>query len=176
MPKKGQIGWRGSKIQKVEIWQYIFDWWERCWQGKFNLRKKNPKSDVYGSIKSYLRFNWIYGVFDCKKNWFLSQFQLLLDEIKVLASNYNFEKLILSNQGFNCIIIEVWWPIRDLIETIRNQGSNRKKTLESRDPIIIYPGVWLQDCKNIQGPNQKYHLKLENGAVSQRVVHCLLHQ
>jgi len=47
---------------------------------------------------------------------FLSQFQLLLDEIKVLASNYNFEKLILSNQGFNCIIIEVWWPIRDLIE------------------------------------------------------------
>jgi hypothetical protein len=49
------------------------------------------------SIKSYLRFNWIYRVFDCKKNWFLSQFQLLLDEIEVLASNYNFKKLILSN-------------------------------------------------------------------------------
>ena len=46
------------------------------------------------SIKSYLRFNWIYGGFDCKKNWFLSQFRLLLDEIKVLGSNYNFEELI----------------------------------------------------------------------------------
>ena len=79
------------------------------------------------SIKSYPRFNWIYGVFDCKKNWFLSQFQLLLDEIKVLGSNYNFEELIWSNQGFNCIIIEVWWPIRDVIETIQNQGPNRKR-------------------------------------------------
>jgi hypothetical protein len=77
-------------------------------------------------IKSYLRFNWIYGVFDYKKIWFLSQFRLLLDEIKVLGSNYNFEELIWSNQGFNCIIIEVWWPIRDLIEIIQNQGPNRK--------------------------------------------------
>jgi len=78
------------------------------------------------SIKSYLRFNWIYGVFDYKKNWSLSQFRLLLDEIKVLGSNYNFKELIWSNQGFNCIIIEVWWPIRDLIETIQNQGPNWK--------------------------------------------------
>jgi hypothetical protein len=51
------------------------------------------------SIKSYLRFNWIYGVFDCKKNWFLSQYRLLLDEIKVLESNDNFEELIWSNMG-----------------------------------------------------------------------------
>ena len=36
------------------------------------------------SIKFYLRFNWIYGGLDCKKNWFLSQFRLLLEEIKVL--------------------------------------------------------------------------------------------
>jgi hypothetical protein len=77
-------------------------------------------------IKFFLRFNWIYGGLDCKKNWFLSQFSFLLDEIKVLGSNYNFEELICSNQGFNCIIIEVWWPIRDLIETIRNQGPNQK--------------------------------------------------
>jgi len=41
MPTK--IGWGDSKMQKVEIWQ-----WEPCWQGKFNLRKKSPKSDVYG--------------------------------------------------------------------------------------------------------------------------------
>jgi len=30
-----------------------------------------------------------------------------LEEIKVLGSNYNFEELIWSNQGLNCIIIEV---------------------------------------------------------------------
>jgi hypothetical protein len=60
------------------------------------------------SIKFYLRFNWIYGGFACKKKWFLSQFRLLLEEIKVLGSNYNFEELIWSNQGLNCIIIEVW--------------------------------------------------------------------
>ena len=73
------------------------------------------------SIKFYLRFNWIYGGFDCKKNWFLSQFRFLLEEIKVLGSNYHFEK------GLNCIIIEVWWSIRDLIETIRNQGPDQKR-------------------------------------------------
>jgi len=79
------------------------------------------------SIKFYLRFNWIYGGFDLKKIWFLSQFRLLLEEIKVPGSNYNFEKLIWSNQGLHCIIIEVWWSIRDLIETIRNQGPNQKR-------------------------------------------------
>jgi hypothetical protein len=40
------------------------------------------------SIKFYLRFNWIYGGFDCKKNRFLSQFRLLLDEIKVLEFKF----------------------------------------------------------------------------------------
>jgi hypothetical protein len=37
-------------MQKVEIWQYIFDWWKPCWQRKFKLRKKSLKSDVYGLI------------------------------------------------------------------------------------------------------------------------------
>ena len=59
------------------------------------------------STKSYLRFNWIYGGFDSKKNWLLSQFRLLLEEIKVLGSNNNFEELIWSNEELNCIIIEV---------------------------------------------------------------------
>jgi len=27
---------------------------------------------------------------------------------------------------------------------------------KSSDPITIYAGAWLQNCKNIQGPNQKY--------------------
>jgi hypothetical protein len=78
------------------------------------------------SFKFYPRFNWIYEGFDYKKNWFLSQFRSL-EEIKVLGSNYKFEELIWSNQGLNCIIIKVWWPIRDLIETIRNQGQKRKR-------------------------------------------------
>ena len=40
--------------------------------------------------------------------------------------NYNFLELIWSNQGLNCINIEVWWPIRDLIEEIQNQGPKWK--------------------------------------------------
>jgi hypothetical protein len=40
--------------------------------------------------------------------------------------NYNFLELIWSNQGLNCINIEVWWPIRDLIEEIKNQGPKWK--------------------------------------------------
>jgi len=78
-------------------------------------------------IKFYPRFNWIYRGFDCKKIDFLSQFRLLLEEIKILGSNYNFKELIWSNQRLNCIIIQVWWSIKDLIETIQNQGLNRKK-------------------------------------------------
>jgi hypothetical protein len=50
-----------------------------------------------------------------------------LEEIKVLGSNYNFWELIWSNQGLNCINIEVWWPIRDLIEEIWNQEPNWKR-------------------------------------------------
>ena len=123
-----KIGWEGSKMQKVEIWQFIVNWWESCWQRKFNFEKIYIQNQMFmDSIKFYLRFNWIYGGFDCKKNWFLSQFRLLLEEIKVLGSNYNFEELIWPNQGFNWIIIEVWWPIRDLIDTTLNQGPNQKR-------------------------------------------------
>jgi hypothetical protein len=78
------------------------------------------------SIKFYPRFNWIYRGFDCKKIDLLSLFRLLLEEIKVLGSNDNFEELIWPNQGFNCIIIEVLWKISDLIDTTRNQGPNQK--------------------------------------------------
>ena len=126
MPKIAKIGWEGSKMQKVEIWQYIFNWWEPCWQKNSILKKYIQNQMFMDSMKFYPRFNWIYGGFDCKKIDFLSQFRLLIEEIKVLGSNYNFEELIWSNQGLNCIIIEVWWPIRDLIETIQNQGLNRK--------------------------------------------------
>jgi hypothetical protein len=93
-----------------------------------SILKKYIQNQIFmDSIKFYLKFNWIYGGLDCKKNWFLSQFRLLLEEIKILGSNYNFEELIWPNQGLNCIIIEVWWLIRDLIETIQNQGPNQKR-------------------------------------------------
>ena len=51
----------------------------------------------------WIQLNFIQGLiefyrgFDCKKIDFLSQFRLLLEEIKVLGSNYNFEELIWSN-------------------------------------------------------------------------------
>jgi len=37
-----------------------------------------------------------------------------------------FFELIWSNQGLNCINIEVWWPIKDLIEEIQNQRPKTK--------------------------------------------------
>ena len=80
------------------------------------------------SIKFYWGFDW-------KKNWVLCQFRLLLEEIKVLGSNYNFEELIWSNQGLNCIIIKVLWAIRDLIEKIQNQGPNRKRRVNREAAI-----------------------------------------
>jgi hypothetical protein len=52
-----------------------------------------------------------------------------------LGSNYYFLELIWSNQGLNCINIEVWWPIRDLIEDIRNQGPNWKRRV-NRGAVI----------------------------------------
>jgi hypothetical protein len=125
--KWSQNGWGGLKIQKLKFDNILLTDDNPVDKENSIWRRKVQNQMFMDSIKSYLRFNWIYGVFDCKKNWFLSQFQLLLDEIKVLGSNYNFEKLIWSNQGFNCIIIEVWWPIRDLIETIQNQGLNQKR-------------------------------------------------
>jgi hypothetical protein len=29
--KNDKIGWEGSKMQNIEIWHYIFHWWEPCW-------------------------------------------------------------------------------------------------------------------------------------------------
>jgi len=29
--KNDKIGWEGTKIQNIEIWHYIFHWWEPCW-------------------------------------------------------------------------------------------------------------------------------------------------
>jgi hypothetical protein len=124
---------------------------------KIQFEEENVQNQMFmDSIKCYLKFNWIYGGFDCKKNWFLSQFRLLSEAIKVLGSNYNFGELIWSNQGLHYIINKVWWPIKDLIETNWNQETKPEKALKSRDPMTIYTGVWLQNCKNIRGLNRKY--------------------
>jgi hypothetical protein len=89
---------RRFKNTRIEIWQYIFKWWEPCLQGKFNFWGRKVQNQMFMDlIKFYLRFNWIYGGFGYKKNWFLSQFKLLLEEIKVLGANYNFKELIWSN-------------------------------------------------------------------------------
>jgi len=93
-----------------------------------------------------------------------------------LGSNYNFEELIWSNQGLNFIIIEVWWPIRDLIETIWNTRTKPKKTLKSRDPITIYSGAWLQNCKTSNDQIGNIHFELKNGFVALTTIHCLLQQ
>jgi hypothetical protein len=99
-----------------------------------------------------------------RKNWFSSQFRLLLEEIKVLGSNYNFEELIWSNHGLNCIIIEVWWSIRDLIETIQNQGLNQK--IKELDYKIT---------KTSKDKIRNIHFELANGVVSSTTVDHLLH-
>jgi len=59
---------------------------------KNSIRERKVQNQMFmDSIKFYPRFNWIYGGFDCKKIDFLSQFRFLLEEIKVLGSNYNFK-------------------------------------------------------------------------------------
>ena len=106
--RKVRIGWGGLEIQELKF-DVIFLTNESLVDKENSSWGRKVQNQMFiDSIKFYLRFKWIYGGLDCKKNWFLSQFSFLLDEIKVLGSNYNFEELICSNQGFNCIIIEVW--------------------------------------------------------------------
>jgi hypothetical protein len=88
---------RRFKNTRIEIWQYIFNWWSPV-DKENSIWGRNVQNQMFmNSIKYYLRFNWIYGGFDCKKNLFLSQFRLLLKEIKVLGFNYNFKELIWLN-------------------------------------------------------------------------------
>jgi len=66
-----------------------------------------------------------------------------LEEIQVLGSKYNFWELIWSNQGLNCINIEVWWPIKDLIEEIQDQGP-KCKTRANWRPDFKSDAFWRQ--------------------------------
>ena len=146
--------WNAEKMPKLveEI--------QKCKRLKFDSENLADKENsIWGrkfqnqmfmdSIKFYPRFNWIYGGFDCKKIDFLSQFRLLLEEIKVLGFNYNFEELIWSNQGLNCIFIEVWWSIKDLIETIWNQDQTGKGAKIKGSNYNLFGGLDYKIAKNI---------------------------
>jgi len=118
------------------------------------------------SIKFYLRFNWIYEEFHCKKNWFLSQFKFLLEEIKVLGSNYNIKELIWSNQGFNCIIIEVWWPIRTWLKQSKTKdqtgiGAKRKGSNYNLSKDLI------TKCQNVSDQTENGHFTSQNSHLKQ---------
>ena len=53
--------------------------------------------------------------------------------------------MIWSNHGLSCINIEVWCPIRDLIEKIWNQRPNRKRCAQRRTEINRIRGQIEED-------------------------------
>ena len=46
--KRSNIGWGCSQIQRLKFGSIYWIGGSPDWQRKFNLRKKNPRSDVYG--------------------------------------------------------------------------------------------------------------------------------
>jgi hypothetical protein len=63
-----EIGWRGSKIQELKF-DIIFLTGESLVDKKNSILGRKIQNQIFmDSIKFYLRFNWIYGGFDCKKN------------------------------------------------------------------------------------------------------------
>ena len=103
--------------------------------------------------------------FDCKKNRFLGQFKLLLDEIKVLGSNYNFKELIWPNQGLNYIIINE----RDIKELrkkktgkIWKQGRACFKKGEEPLPFSIRTAPALHNEKEAYATERKNKRREDN--------------
>jgi hypothetical protein len=47
MPERLEIGWGGSKIQKLKFDNIFLTDKEPYWQWKFNLKKKDPKTNIY---------------------------------------------------------------------------------------------------------------------------------
>jgi hypothetical protein len=63
-----EIGWGGSKIQELKF-DIIFLTGESPVDKKNSILGRKIQNQMFmDSIKFYLRFNWIYGGFDCKKN------------------------------------------------------------------------------------------------------------
>jgi hypothetical protein len=67
-----------EEVQKYKDWNLIvFCWLMRALLTENSIWGRKDQNQMFiDSIKFYCRFNWIYGGFDCKKNWFLSQFRL----------------------------------------------------------------------------------------------------
>jgi hypothetical protein len=47
MPERLEIGWGGSKLQRLKFDSIFLTDEEPCWQRKFNLKKKDPKTNIY---------------------------------------------------------------------------------------------------------------------------------
>jgi len=64
------IGWGGSKIQELKFdIKFFTD--ESPVDKENSIWERKVQNQIFiDSIKFYLRFNWIYEGFDCKKNWF----------------------------------------------------------------------------------------------------------
>jgi hypothetical protein len=62
-----EIGWEGSKIQELKFDSIsLID--ESLVDKENSILRKHIQNQMFtNSIKFYLRFNWIYGGFDCKK-------------------------------------------------------------------------------------------------------------
>ena len=58
-PKNAKNWLRMLKNIKIKIWRYIIDWWEPCWQRKFNFEENKSK------IKSlWTQLNFIEGLIE----------------------------------------------------------------------------------------------------------------
>ena len=71
-----KIGWGGSKIQRLKFNSISLTGESPVDEENLIWGRKVQNQMFMDSIKFYWRFNWIYEGFDCKKNWFLSQFKL----------------------------------------------------------------------------------------------------
>jgi hypothetical protein len=58
---------RRFKNTRIEIWPYMFNWWNPYWQENLIWGRKVQNQIFMDSIKFYLMFNWIYGGFNCNK-------------------------------------------------------------------------------------------------------------
>ena len=71
-----KIGWGGSKIQRLKFDNILLTDESPIHKENLIWGRKVQDQIFMDSIKFYWSFNWVYGGFDCKKNWFLSQFEL----------------------------------------------------------------------------------------------------
>jgi hypothetical protein len=74
--KMVKIGWGGSKLQRLKFDSILLTGESLVDKENLIWERKVQNQMFMDSIKFYWRFNWLYGEFDCKKNWLWSQFGL----------------------------------------------------------------------------------------------------